>query len=138
MRTSDPDIVALGECAEHRGVAYGLVAPLYEMAGVLARTLVGEGAAYGGSVTATKLKVTGIDLYSAGDFADAKDRDEIVLRDAAAGIYKRLVLQNGRIIGVVLYGDTADGAWFFDLLKKDRKSTRLNSSHYCANRMTAP
>ncbi|MFC3673961.1 nitrite reductase large subunit NirB [Ferrovibrio xuzhouensis] len=128
MRTSDPDIFALGECAEHRGVAYGLVAPLYEMAGVLARTLVGEGAAYGGSVTATKLKVTGIDLYSAGDFADARDRDEIVLRDAAAGIYKRLVLQNGRIIGVVLYGDTADGAWFFDLLKKQADISEMRDT----------
>src|SRR3546814_12427474 len=81
MRTSDPDIFALGACAEHRGVAYGLVAPIYEMAGVLARTLVGEGAAYAGSVTAHKLKATGIDTYSAGDFADAKDRDEKIGRE---------------------------------------------------------
>ena len=118
MRTSDPDIFALGECAEHRGATYGLVAPLYEMAGVLARTLAGEVAAYAGSVTATKLKVTGIDLFSAGDFAEAKDREEIVLRDAARGVYKRLVLQDSRIIGTVLYGDTGDGAWFFQMLRE--------------------
>ena len=118
MRSSDPDIFALGECAEHRGVAYGLVAPLYEMAGVLAKTLAGEPASYNGSVTATKLKVTGIDLYSAGDFSDQKGREEIVLRDASAGLYRRLVLENNRIVGTVLYGDTGDGPWFFDLLKR--------------------
>lgn len=119
MRTSDPDIFALGECAEHRGQCYGLVAPLYEMGKVIAEQLTGNNsAAYTGSVTATKLKVTGIDLYSAGDFAEADDREEIVLRDAAAGVYKRLVLKEKRIIGAVLYGETADGPWFFDLLKK--------------------
>lgn len=118
MRSSDPDIFALGECVEHRGATYGLVAPLYEMAGVLARTLLGEPAAYNGSVTATKLKVTGISLFSAGDFAEAKDREEIVLRDAARGVYKRLVLKDSRIIGTVLYGDVEDGAWFFQLLRE--------------------
>jgi nitrite reductase (NADH) large subunit len=118
MRSSDPDIFALGECVEHRGATYGLVAPLYEMAGVLATTLVGEPAAYNGSVTATKLKVTGINLFSAGDFAEAKDREEIVLRDAARGVYKRLVLKDNRIIGTVLYGDVEDGAWFFQLLRE--------------------
>ncbi len=118
MRTSDPDIFALGECVEHRGQCYGLVAPLYEMASVLADQLIGGESLYRGSVTATKLKVTGIDLYSAGDFAEGEDREEIVLRDAAAGIYKRLVLRDNRIIGAVLYGETGDGPWFFDLLKK--------------------
>ncbi|QDO99320.1 NAD(P)/FAD-dependent oxidoreductase [Ferrovibrio terrae] len=118
MRTSDPDIFSLGECVEHRGATYGLVAPLYEMAGVLARTLIDEPAAYNGSVTATKLKVTGISLFSAGDFAEAKDREEIVLRDAARGVYKRLVLKEGKIIGTVLYGDVEDGAWFFQLLRE--------------------
>ncbi|MCT4656042.1 MAG: nitrite reductase large subunit NirB [Cohaesibacter sp.] len=119
LRTSDPDIYSLGECVEHDGQCYGLVAPLYEMAAVLADDLLGKEASYKGSVTATKLKVTGIDLYSAGDFADGPDREEIVLRDAANGIYKRLVLEENRIIGAVLYGDTADGPWFFDLLKKE-------------------
>ncbi|MEM7289558.1 MAG: FAD-dependent oxidoreductase, partial [Pseudomonadota bacterium] len=118
MRTSDPDIFALGECVEHRDQCYGLVAPLYEMAGVIAQNLLDGSETYTGSVTATKLKVTGIDLYSAGDFAEAEDREEIVLRDASGGIYKRLVIKENRVIGAVLYGDTADGPWFFDLLKK--------------------
>jgi nitrite reductase (NADH) large subunit len=118
MQTSDPDIFALGECVEHNNMVYGLVAPLYEMANVLAKTLAVEEAAYKGSVTATKLKVTGIKLYSAGDFAEAKDREEIVLRDASRGIYKRLIIKDDRIIGVVMYGDTEDGPWFFDKIKK--------------------
>ncbi|QLF71902.1 NAD(P)/FAD-dependent oxidoreductase (plasmid) [Peteryoungia desertarenae] len=118
MMTSDASVFALGECAEHRGVCYGLVAPLYEAARVLADRLTGGNAEYHGSVVNTKLKVTGINLFSAGDFAEAPDREEIVLRDASAGIYKRLVLKDNRIIGAVLYGETADGSWFFDLLKK--------------------
>ncbi|WP_119388213.1 nitrite reductase large subunit NirB [Taklimakanibacter lacteus] len=117
--TSDPAIQALGECVEHRGLCYGLVAPLYEMARIAALHLAGDAtASYPGSVTSTKLKVTGIDLFSAGDFADARDREEIVLRDAARGVYRRLVLQENRIIGAVMYGDTADGPWFFDLLRR--------------------
>ncbi|HUG60362.1 MAG TPA: nitrite reductase large subunit NirB, partial [Methylomirabilota bacterium] len=118
MRTSDPDVFALGECVEHRAQCYGLVAPLYDMAAVIAEQLAGGDATFTGAVTATKLKVTGIDLYSAGDFADGDGREEIVLRDASAGVYKRLVLKDDRILGAVLYGDTADGPWFFDLLKK--------------------
>ncbi|MEO0680655.1 MAG: nitrite reductase large subunit NirB [Pseudomonadota bacterium] len=117
MITSDEDVLAVGECVEHRGACYGLVAPLYEMAKTAARTLAGEAAAYEGSVTSTKLKVTGVDLFSAGDFAEGDDREEIVFRDPARGVYKRLVLQDNRIIGAVMYGDTADGAWFFGLLK---------------------
>ncbi|WP_181708129.1 nitrite reductase large subunit NirB [Chthonobacter rhizosphaerae] len=115
MRTSDPDIFSVGECVEHRGQCYGLVAPLYDMAKVAARGLLGEPGVYKGSVTATKLKVTGIDLFSAGDFADAKDREEIVYR--APGVYKRLVLKDNVLIGAVLYGETADGTWFFDLIR---------------------
>ena len=119
MQTSDPDIYALGECAEVGGQVYGLVAPLYEMARVTASRLAGEeGAGFVHSDTPTKLKVTGIDLFSLGDFADGDDRQEIVLRDASAGVYKRLVLKDNRIIGTVLYGETVDGAWFNDLKKK--------------------
>ncbi len=118
MRTNDPDVFALGECAEHRGVVYGLVAPLYEMARTIASVLVGDVAGYGGSVMSTKLKVTGVDLYSGGDFAEGADREEIVLRDATRGVYKRLVIKDNKIIGVVLYGETTDGPWFFDKLKK--------------------
>ncbi len=118
METSDPAIYALGECAQHRGICYGLVAPLYDMAKTVAAQLAGEAdASYTGSVTATKLKVTGVDLYSAGDFAEGEGREEIVLRDAAQGVYKRLVLEENKIVGVVMYGDTGDGAWFFSQLK---------------------
>jgi nitrite reductase [NAD(P)H] large subunit len=119
MRTSDPDIFALGECAEIGGEVYGLVAPLYEMARVAAARLTGDDSAtFVHNDTPTKLKVTGIDLFSLGDFADGDDRQEIVLRDATAGVYKRLVLKENRIIGTVLYGETTDGAWFNDLKKK--------------------
>jgi nitrite reductase (NADH) large subunit len=120
MRTSDPDILALGECAEVGGHTYGLVAPLYEMARVAAARLAGnEEAAFVHSDTPTKLKVTGIELFSLGDFAEGPDRQEIVLRDASAGVYKRIVLKDDRIIGTVLFGETADGAWFNELKKKE-------------------
>ncbi|PVE20333.1 nitrite reductase large subunit [Microvirga sp. KLBC 81] len=129
MRTSDPDVFAVGECVEHRGLCYGLVAPLYEMAKVVAAQLAGDGtAAYTGSVTATKLKVTGIDLFSAGDFSEARDRQDIVLRDAARGIYRRLVLQDNRLVGAVLYGETADGPWFFDLLRQGADVSELRDT----------
>ncbi|MEW6122263.1 MAG: nitrite reductase large subunit NirB [Pseudomonadota bacterium] len=118
LATSDPAIFALGECVEHRGACYGLVAPLYEMAKVLASGLAGAAVdGYRGSVTATKLKVTGVDLFSAGDFSEGDETDEVVLRDPARGIYKRAILRDDRLVGAVLYGDTSDGAWYFDLIK---------------------
>ncbi|MFC3324661.1 nitrite reductase large subunit NirB [Mesorhizobium cantuariense] len=129
MRSNDPDIYALGECAEVSGQVYGLVAPLYEMARVTASQLAGdEAAAFVHSDTPTKLKVTGIDLFSLGDFADGDDRQEIVLRDASAGVYKRLVLKDDRIIGTVLYGETADGAWFNDLKKKQTDISEMRDT----------
>lgn len=128
METSAEDIYALGECAEHNGECYGLVAPLYDMAQTLADQLLGGTSEYSGSQTATKLKVTGIDLFSAGDFAEGEDREEIILRDATAGIYKRLVLKENRIIGAVLYGETSDGMWFFDLLKKGADISEMRDS----------
>ena len=119
MQTSDPAIFALGECAEVEGQVFGLVAPLYDMAEVLAARLAGNSTAtFKAVATATRLKVTGINLYSVGDFAPGDDREEIVLRDASAGIYKRVVLKDRRIIGTVLYGETHDGPWFFDLLQQ--------------------
>jgi nitrite reductase (NADH) large subunit len=119
MRTSDPSILALGECAEVDGRTYGLVAPLYQMARAAAAKLADvPESGFVHSETPTKLKVTGIDLYSVGDFADGNDREEIVLRDAAAGVYKRVVLKDDRIIGTVLFGETADGPWFADLHRK--------------------
>lgn len=129
MRSNDPDIFALGECAEVGGMVYGLVAPLYEMARVAAHQLAGdETAAFVHMDTPTKLKVTGIDLFSLGDFADGDDRQEIVLRDASAGVYKRLVLKDDRIIGTVLYGETADGAWFNDLKKKQTDISQMRDT----------
>ena len=129
MRTDDPDIYALGECAEVFGQVYGLVAPLYDMANIAARHLAGDvEATFAPTATATKLKVTGINLFSAGDFADGPGREEIVLRDAARGVYKRLVLQNNRIIGTVLYGETADGAWFFDQMKRNVDISELRET----------
>jgi nitrite reductase (NADH) large subunit len=118
MVTADPDILAVGECVQHGLVVYGLVAPLYDMARVAAKTLAGEDVAFRPVQTATQLKVTGVSLYSAGDFAEAADREEIVLGDVSAGTYKRLVLKDDRIIGAVLYGETADGPWFFDKLRE--------------------
>ncbi len=118
MQTSDPDIYSLGECVEFEGNVYGLVAPLYEQARILGRTLAGEADhAFVHSETSTKLKVTGVDLFSAGDFAEGENREEIVFRDAARGIYKRLVLEENRLVGAVLYGETSDGAWFFQKIK---------------------
>ena len=129
MRTSDPDVIAIGECAEVGGHVYGLVAPLYEMARVAAAHLTGEtSATFVHNDTPTKLKVTGIELFSLGDFADGDDRQEIVLRDASAGIYKRLVLKDNRIIGTVLYGETADGGWFNDLKKRRVDITEMRDT----------
>ena len=129
MQTSDPDIYAVGECVEVNGNVYGLVAPLYQMAEVVASNLCGEvEKRFVETSTATKLKVTGINLYSAGDFAEAEDRQEIVLRDAAAGVYKRLVVKDNKILGAVLYGETADGAWFFDHLKKQTDISEMRET----------
>ena len=111
--TSDADILSVGECVEHDGATFGLVAPIFDMAKVLAATLAGEKAAYRPKPVSTKLKVTGVDLFSAGDFAEGEDREDIVFRDPARGVYKRLMLQDDRILGAVMYGDTADGNWFF-------------------------
>lgn len=113
MQTSASDVYALGECTEHDGEVFGLVAPLYDQAAVLAKTLTQTPAQFVPKQLSTKLKVTGCDLFSAGDFADADDREVIVFHDPQRGIYKRLVIQDHKIIGAVMYGDTADGAWFY-------------------------
>ncbi len=119
LQTFDPCIYALGECVQHRGACYGLVAPLFEQARVLANHLAELGfGRYAGSQVSTKLKVTGIDLFSAGDFAPRDDVEELIFQDAARGVYKKLVVQNGKLRGAVLYGDTVDGAWYFQLLRE--------------------
>jgi nitrite reductase (NADH) large subunit len=118
MQTFDPKIYAVGECVNHRGTAYGLVAPLFEMAKVCANHLARIGIGrYTGSLTSTKLKVTGIDLFSAGDFSGGAGCEEITLSDPLGGIYKKLVIKDDKLIGACLYGDTVDGAWYFKLLR---------------------
>ncbi|WP_374676512.1 nitrite reductase large subunit NirB [Ideonella sp.] len=121
---TDPRIYAVGECAAHRGVAYGLVAPLFEQGKVCATHLAEFGIGrYTGSQVSTKLKVTGIDLFSAGDFMGGEGTEEIVLSDPTApngGIYKKLVLKGDRLVGACLYGDTVDGSWYFKLLREGR------------------
>jgi nitrite reductase [NAD(P)H] large subunit len=117
MQTSDPDILAVGECVEHNETVYGLVAPLFDMAKVLAQSLIDEPAAFVPPAVSTKLKVTGVDLFSVGDFAEGEGREDIVFRDPARGIYKRIILRDDKIIGVVMYGDTSDSSWFFAKLK---------------------
>ncbi|RZT46258.1 assimilatory nitrite reductase (NAD(P)H) large subunit precursor [Sphingomonas sp. BK036] len=118
MVTSDPSILAVGECVEHDGNVYGLVAPLWDMCRALADGLTDSHTGYRGSVTSTKLKVAGLDVFSAGDFSGGAGAEDIVLRDASRGIYKRVVVKDDRIVGTVLYGDTSDGGWYFDLLKR--------------------
>ncbi len=118
MQTYDPKVYAVGECVQHRGNTYGLVAPLFEQAKVCANHLAQYGIGrYQGSVTSTKLKVTGIDLFSAGDFIGDESSESIVMKDAARGVYKKVVLKNNKIQGAVMYGDTVDGAWYFQLLR---------------------
>ncbi|WP_170391484.1 nitrite reductase large subunit NirB [Ruegeria arenilitoris] len=117
MQSSDPDVLAVGECVEFDGHLFGLVAPLYDQAKVVANTLLGQPDAFVVKELATKLKVTGCDLFSAGDFAEGEGREDIVFRDPARGVYKRLVIEDDRLIGAVMYGDTADGSWFFGLIK---------------------
>jgi len=117
LRTSAPDIFAIGECAEHRGICYGLVEPAYEQARVLARHLAGRQACYGGSVVATNLKVSGVSVFSAGDFMRAPGSEAIVLSDAGSGTYKKLVISEGRLSGAVLVGDVGDALWYLDLIR---------------------
>ncbi len=118
---TDPRIYAVGECAAHRGIAYGLVAPLFEQGKVCATHLAEFGIGrYTGSQVSTKLKVTGIDLFSAGNFMGGKDCEEIVMSDPYGGVYKKLVIKDDKLVGACLYGDTVDGSWYFKLLREGR------------------
>ncbi len=118
MQTYDPKIYSVGECVQHRGQTYGLVAPLFEQAKVAANHLAEYGRMrYEGSSVSTKLKVTGIDLFSAGDFNPGPEDEELLLQDAARGVYKKLVLRDNKIRGAVMYGDTVDGPWYFQMLR---------------------
>lgn len=123
LQTFDPRIYAVGECVQHRGALFGLVAPLYDQARVCANHLAGFGIdRYVQSATATTLKVSGVSLFSAGDFNHA-EADILVFRDPAQGIYKKLCVHNGRLVGAVLYGDAQDGGWYFDLIRAGRDVT---------------
>jgi nitrite reductase (NADH) large subunit len=117
LQTSTENIFALGECAEHRGICYGLVEPAYEQAHVLAQHLSGKAAAYRGSVVATNLKVSGVNVFSAGDFLGADGSEAILLSDIRRGTYKKLVLAEGRLIGAVLIGDTSDALWYLEMIR---------------------
>ncbi|MCU7812810.1 MAG: nitrite reductase large subunit NirB, partial [Candidatus Thiodiazotropha sp. (ex Notomyrtea botanica)] len=120
LQTFDPRVYAVGECVQHRDSCYGLVAPLFEQAKVCANHLAMLGyGRYEGSVTSTKLKVTGIDLFSAGEFNEGERDETLVLQDPAQGIYKKLVIRDNRIKGAVMYGDTMDGTWYFQLLREE-------------------
>ena len=119
--TTDARIYSVGECAAHRGIAYGLVAPLFEQAKVAANHLAQFGIGrYQGSLTSTKLKVTGIDLFSAGDFTGGEGTEELVMSDPYGGVYKKLVIKDDKLVGACLYGDTVDGSWYFKLLRDGR------------------
>ena len=118
LETSTAGVHAIGECAEHRGCCYGLVEPAYEQAQLLARRLAGERTSYSGSVLATNLKVSGVNVFSAGDFlATIDEAEEIVFSDPAVGVYKKLIIAHDRLVGAVLFGDTADGLWYLDLIR---------------------
>jgi nitrite reductase (NADH) large subunit len=117
LQTGAPGIFALGECAEHGGVCYGLVEPAYEQARVLAGHLAERTVSYGGSVVATNLKVSGVSVFSAGDFMGAEGSEAIVLSDAKGGAYKKLVISAGRLTGAVLVGDVADALWYLELIR---------------------
>jgi nitrite reductase (NADH) large subunit len=118
LQTYDPRIYAVGECVQHRSATFGLVAPIWDQARVCAAHLAGAGhRRYVQQATATKLKVTGVDLYSAGDIVGGEGSEDLVLRDRRGGVYKRLVVSGRRLTGAVLYGDVADGPWYFGLIQ---------------------
>jgi nitrite reductase (NADH) large subunit len=120
LSTSAHDVFAIGECAEHRGQCYGLVEPAYEQAAVLAQRLAGRCATYPGSVLATSLKVSGVDVFSAGDFLGSRGTEQVVLHDPGLGIYRKLVIAQDRLVGAVLCGDVSDGPWYFELIRSGK------------------
>jgi len=117
LRTSDPAVYAIGECVEHRGQCYGLVAPIWEMCRTLGEALTDGASAYEGSSLSTRLKVSGVDVFSAGKHLGGPGCEDIVFRDAGRGVYKRIVLEDNKVAGAVLFGDASDGGWYFDLMK---------------------
>jgi nitrite reductase (NADH) large subunit len=127
LQTGTPDIYAIGECAEHCGICYGLVEPAYEQARVLAQHLAGNAACYAGSVVATNLKVSGVSVFSAGDFLGADGSEQIVLSDVRHGTYKKLVISEGRLTGAVLVGDTNDALWYLELIRTRTPTLKIRA-----------
>jgi nitrite reductase (NADH) large subunit len=127
MQTDIPGIYAIGECAEHDGRCVGLVEPAYEQAAVLADRLNGSITGYKGSIPATNLKVTGVNVFSAGDFIGGKGTEQVLFRDPGLGLYKKLVIKDDRLVGAVLFGDTADGLWYLDLIRTGAPTGRFRN-----------
>jgi len=138
MQTGSPDIYALGECAEHRGTCYGLVEPAYEQARVLARHLSGRPAAYQGSVVSTNLKVSGVSVFSAGDFMGGEGSENLVLSDRRRGTYKKLVIADGRLTGAVLIGDTVDALWYLELIRNRDKVAAIRTDMMFGRALARP
>ncbi|MGX1320951.1 nitrite reductase (NADH) large subunit [Bradyrhizobium sp. USDA 377] len=138
MQTSSSDIFALGECAEHRGTCYGLVEPAYEQARVLARHLAGRPAAYQGSVVSTNLKVSGVSVFSAGDFMGGEGSESLVLSDRRRGTYKKLVIADGRLTGAVLIGDTIDALWYLELIRNRDKVAAIRTDMMFGRALARP
>ncbi|MHC2580557.1 nitrite reductase (NADH) large subunit [Bradyrhizobium diazoefficiens] len=138
MQTASPDIFALGECAEHRGTCYGLVEPAYEQARVLARHLAGRPAAYQGSVVSTNLKVSGVSVFSAGDFIGGEGTESLVLSDRRRGTYKKLVIADGRLTGAVLIGDTVDALWYLELIRNRDKVAAIRTDMMFGRALARP
>ncbi|MET0545574.1 MAG: nitrite reductase large subunit NirB [Caulobacterales bacterium] len=137
MRTADPAIFAVGECIEHRGQVYGLVAPIWDMCRTIGAVLTGDDtAAFGGAILSTRLKVSGVDVFSAGKFAGGDGCEDLIFRDAGRGVYKRVVIEDGRVAGAVLFGDVADGAWYFDLMKSGQDIESIRDSLIFGQAMT--
>ncbi|EIG57671.1 MULTISPECIES: NAD(P)/FAD-dependent oxidoreductase [unclassified Bradyrhizobium] len=138
MQTASPDIYALGECAEHRGICYGLVEPAYEQARVLARHLAGRPAAYQGSVVSTNLKVSGVSVFSAGDFMGGEGSESLVLSDRRRGTYKKLVIAAGRLTGALLIGDTVDALWYLELIRNREKVAAIRADMIFGRALARP
>jgi nitrite reductase (NADH) large subunit len=138
LATGAPDIFALGECAEHRGSCYGLVEPAYEQARVLAQHLAGRAARYSGSIVATNLKVSGVSVFSAGDFMGAEGSESIVLDDASGGTYKKLVISDGRLAGAVLVGDVGEALWYLELIRGRQPIARIRKDMMFGRSLTIP
>ena len=127
LASDDPDIFAIGECAEHRGCVYGLVEPAYEQARVLAARLAGRSGAYRGSLLSTNLKVSGVGVFSAGEFEAGDGAQTMVLRDRASGVYRKFVLREGRLVGCVLVGDTRGALFYLGLIRSGQDISAMRA-----------